>query len=131
MSLLFLLFIGCELIRITEKAPTNHSPDPAKSIGVVILLKKELEKNNFLGATKLFLSNTTNISTDNYFELEDKLKRLSSLISSRSITHFKVDTLSLAEHRVLVEFDYIFEYYFLTKQLDDQWFILRFEEIMR
>lgn len=125
-SLIFIF--GCELIRLTEKKKANILPDPKNSIGTVFLLLQEVKNHNYFGATKLFIINDTTLNSEVFYELNDKIQRLGRNISTREITSYKIDTLNLNEHLIYVEFDYLYEYFFITKRIQDLWLIQNFGE---
>lgn len=117
---------GCELIKLTEKRRKQIPAEPSQSIGSVVLLVNELKTNNIEGSLKLFIMADSSLNQDYYFELKDKVERLRRTISNRNITFYTIDTLNLEEHLINVEFDYIYEYFFITKKQQDIWLIRNF-----
>ncbi len=124
--LLLFALLGCELIKLTENKRRQIPIDPSQSIGTVALLVNELKANNIEGSLKLFAIADSSFNPDYYFELKDKLERFSRTISNRNITFYTIDTLNLDEHLLNVEFDYIYEYFFITKKQQNIWLIRNF-----
>ncbi|MFN3306668.1 MAG: hypothetical protein ACK42Z_05730 [Candidatus Kapaibacteriota bacterium] len=125
---LLILLNSCELIKLTDHRRKKIDPNPKNSIGLVFLLIQEVKENNIIGASKLFVGQDTSVNLEKVFELEDKLKRFGRNISKREVTFYKVDTLNSTEHIVLIEFDYLIEYFFVAKKYSDYWFIRTFGE---
>ncbi len=117
---------GCELFKLTEKRRKQIPAEPSQSIGSVVLLVNELKTNNIEGSLKLFIMADSSLNQDYYFELKDKVERLRRTISNRNITFYTIDTLNLEEHLINVEFDYMYEYFFITKKQQDIWLIRNF-----
>ncbi|QLH54176.1 MAG: hypothetical protein CH6_2889 [Candidatus Kapaibacterium sp.] len=129
LSLLSLsLFFGCELIRLTERSKTTIKPNPQNSIGTVYLFIQEVKNNNHFGATKLFIIKDTSLNAEEIYDITDKIQRFGRNISNREISGYKIDTLNSVEHLVFIEFDYLYEYFFVTKKVQDLWFIQNFGE---
>ncbi|MCX7908462.1 MAG: hypothetical protein N2560_02980 [Ignavibacteria bacterium] len=126
--LIGLLFVSCELIRLTEKKKTEIKPDPKNSIGTIFFFIDEVKKDNLQGVDKLFIVSDTTFTAENLFELQDKIQRFSRSVSNRQITSYNIDTLNNSEHLIFVEFDYLYKYFFITQKKDDIWLIRNFGE---
>lgn len=124
--LIFFLLFGCELIRLTEKTKRELKPDPSNSIGTVLFFIQEVKKNNFHGVDRLFVSEDSTLSLEKVLELQGKIERFGRSIDNREITSFKIDTLNSNEHMILLEFDYLYRYFFVTRKQDDIWLIRTF-----
>ena len=126
LTIVILFLAGCELIKLTEAKKKQIPLDPTQSIGTVALLVNELKQNNIDGSLKLFILSDTSLNSEYFFELKDRLERFGRNISNRSITYYKVDTLNPTEHLLSVEFDYIYDYFFIAQKNDDIWLIRSF-----
>ncbi|MGB9912038.1 MAG: hypothetical protein ACPLRO_01580 [Candidatus Kapaibacteriota bacterium] len=122
------LLISCELIRLTEHKKLTIKPDPEQSIGSVFLLIQEVKDSNFVGVSKLFVPTDSIVDLDHLFELREKIERFGRKIAKREVTAYKIDTLNLKEHLVWIEFDYLYEYFFVTQRNDNWWLIKNFWE---
>lgn len=125
---LFVFLISCELIRLTEQRKSGVKPDPSNSVGSVFLLIQEVKVQNYSGASKLFVFEDSTLTSEKIIELDDKLKRLERNIINRKVTFYKVDTLNQGEHLILMEFDHVYEYFFVTQKYNEYWLIRNFGE---
>jgi len=125
-TLVIFILAGCELIKLSEAKKKQIPLDPSQSIGIVALLVNEVKQNNINGSVKLFVFSDSSLYSENYFELKDRLERFGRNVANRSITYYKIDTLNPAEHLLNVEFDFIYEYFFIVQKSENIWLIRNF-----
>lgn len=123
-----IIFFSCELIKLTEKTRKEIKPDPQNSIGVVFLFIQEARKNNYPGVEKLFIFEDSILTIEKMLELRVNVEMFARQIDNREITLFRVDTLNSKEHIVYLEFDYLYEYLFVTQKKNDLWLIRSFSQ---
>ena len=119
-----LTLTACELFEIgTKKAPVIPI-DQTSPVGAVKLLKIKLDSNKIQDAAALMMKNDgSQYLAVEKVEIFEDLKRLARNIAGRKITRHITDTLAADYCFVNMEFDYIRNYKFSTKQINDKWFI--------
>lgn len=124
-----LLFCGCEMFVIGSKKAPVIEINQKSPIGTVFLFKAKLDSNKLPDATELFLKADGNryLAIEKY-ELTDEVSRLKRLLGSKSITGYKADTLSELDCKVDISFDWTRKIEFMTRRMNEEWFITTFKE---
>ncbi len=124
-----LLLTACEVFEIGSKQKPVIILDQTTPTGTVMLFKIKLDSNKISDAAALMLKN----SGEPYLAIEkvelfEDLKRLGRIIAGRKITRHYTDTLAADFRVVNMEFDYIRNYKFNTKLINDKWFITGYKK---
>lgn len=123
-----LFFTSCELFVIgTKKKPTIEISQTSP-LGTVFLFKAKLDSGKVEDASSLMLKqNGTPYLAIEKYEILDDLLRLSRVISLKTITDFRSDTLNTQTCTVFLEVDYIKKYKFQTLKVSDLWYITAYQ----
>ncbi len=127
--LLILLIGGCELIVIGSKAKPVVAIDRTSPVGTVYLFKTELDSNNVAAATEILARpNGTEYLALEQYELYNEVARIGRIIRDLPVTDVKTDSLKPDLYRVNIEFDYIRPMKFSTLLINNDWYIVQYEE---
>jgi len=128
-TLLTFTLMGCEIYVIGNNSPKPIPINQSSSISSIYLFKTELDNNNIRAASQLLAQSNGNyyLAYERY-ELFEEINRLKRILDNKTITDYRIDTLSQTNHKVIVQFDYITEIKFLTQKINDNWFIIDYEE---
>ena len=129
--LIFIFLItGCELIVIGgRKRPKPIDINQLSPVGAVLLFKTELDSNNIPAATNV-LANPAGrlyLAIEKY-EMYEEIERLGRIISNKSITSIKTDTLSTKTFNIYVQLDYLRIFSFTTSKIGLNWYITNYQE---
>ncbi len=129
-SLMFLM-TSCEVFVI--KAPQREQAKvidltQRTPLGVVYLLKAELDSGNLLGAMSIIASpdGSKYLAIERY-EHADRLSRLKRMIAQRQITDIRTDTLSTDTFNINLEFDWTKKMSFTASRIDNSWYVVGYK----
>lgn len=122
--------ISCELIVIGEKKQKKEyirvSQD--NSLGAVILFKMELDSNNVPAAASMYAHpNGKRYLALEQYENYPEFARLGRVLNYNRITSIKTDTLNSESMNFRVEFDYLRWFTFVTRKIDENWYIVSYD----
>ena len=124
-----LTLTACEVFEIGKKSAPVIPLDQTSPVGTVMLFKIKLDSNKISDASALMRKNTgTEYLAIEKVDLFEDLNRLSRLIGKRKITRQYTDTLAPDFCVVNMEFDYIRNYKFNTKKIEDKWFVTGYKK---
>ncbi len=126
--LLFFL-CSCELIVIGTKQKESIDISQNNPLGAVILFKTELDSNNVQAAAQVLASPSGKkyLAIEKY-DLYDEVHRIMRVIGNKSITSVKSDTTSAGSLKINLEFNYLNRLTFTTYKINNNWYIISYDE---
>lgn len=121
---------SCELIVIGTKKtkPIVVDLNQKSALGTVFLFKAELDSNNSYIASDLIAraDGTYFLAYDRY-ENSFEVDRIKRQIRMMPVTDILTDTLEQNMFRYRIEYDYIKQITYTAKQIDSNWFIIKYQ----